>query len=117
MLSQGVLELDKWSTASERLAEAWQKYESSHQDVLGMVAEDKVAEEQVYFTKMEEAYEAAINDARKIIDGEHRAGDISRTPQHKRAVQLATQGTNLNNKIREILGCVKEDLDKVEVMR
>ena len=28
-----VLELDKLSTASERLAEAWQKYKSSQQDV------------------------------------------------------------------------------------
>ena len=109
----GVLELNKRSTALERLAEAWQKYESSHQDVLSMVAEDEVAEEQVTFIKMEEAYEAVINDARKIIEGEHRAGDVNRTPQHERPVQLATQGMCLHNQIREILDCVKEVLEKV----
>ena len=38
------LELDKLSTASERLAEAWQKYESRQQNVLGLIAEDKVGD-------------------------------------------------------------------------
>ena len=58
-----VLELDKLSTAPERLVEAWQKYESSYQDVLGLVAEDEVVNEHVTFTEMEEAYEAAIDEA------------------------------------------------------
>ena len=77
----GRLELDKRSTALERLAEAWQKYESRHQEVLGMVAEYKVADEQGTFIEMEEAYEAAIDDTRKIIKGERRADDAGRTSQ------------------------------------
>ena len=32
-----VLELDKLSTASERLVEAWKKYKNSPQEVLGLV--------------------------------------------------------------------------------
>ena len=111
----GVLELDKQSTASERLAEAWQKYKSSHEDVLSIVTEDKVANEQATLTNMEEAYEAAINDAKKIIKGECRADDIGRTPQPERAVQLATQRMSLHNQVREILDCVEEDLEMVEV--
>ena len=76
-----VLELDKLSAASERLAEAWQKYKSSHQDGLGLVAEDEVFDEQVTFTEMEEAYEAATVEAKKIIKGERRADDVGRAPQ------------------------------------
>ena len=35
-------ELDRLSTATERLVEAWKKYENSHQEVLGLVTEDEV---------------------------------------------------------------------------
>ena len=35
-------ELDRLSTATERLVEAWKKYEISHQDVLGLETEDEV---------------------------------------------------------------------------
>ena len=44
-----VLDLDKLSTALEALAEAWQKYENSHPDVLVLLAEDKVSNEQATF--------------------------------------------------------------------
>ena len=44
-----VLELHRQSTASERLAEVWQRYERSHQDILGMVSENKVDNVQVAF--------------------------------------------------------------------
>ena len=71
-----------------------------------MVAEYEVAEEQVTFIKMEEAYEAAIDDAKKIIKGERRADKVGRTPQPERAVQLAMQRKSLHNQVRKILDCV-----------
>ena len=58
-----VLELDKLSTALERLVEAWRKYENSQQDVLGLVAEDKFVNEQFTFTEMEEIYEAVNKES------------------------------------------------------
>ena len=57
-----ILKLDKQSTASERLVEAWQIYESSHQDILSMVAECEVDD-----------------NARKIIKGKHRSDDVAKT--------------------------------------
>ena len=48
-----VLKLDKLSTALERLEEAWKKYENSHQEVLGLVLEDKVEDEQANLSEME----------------------------------------------------------------
>ena len=56
-------EQGRLSTATARQAEAWQKYECSQQDVLGLVAEDEVVDEQVTFSGMGEAYEAAIDEA------------------------------------------------------
>ena len=111
----GVLKLDKRSTASERLAEAWQKYKSSHQDVPGMVVEYEIVDDQATFIKMEEAYKSATDNAKKTIKGERRADDAGRTLQPERAAQLAMQRTSPHNQVREILDCVEEDLEKVEV--
>ena len=86
-----VLDLDKLSTASEALAEAWQRYENSHQDVLVLLTEDKVSDEQTTFIEMEEAYEVAINEARKIIKGKRQTDDLVRALQPEQAVQLAAQ--------------------------
>ena len=82
-----------------------------------MVTENEVADEQITFTKMEEAYKAATDEAKNIIRGEHRADDVGRTTQPERAVQLTTQRMSLHNQVREILDCVEEDLEKVEVTR
>ena len=40
--------------ATARLAETWQEYDSSQQDVLGLVTENKVEAEQVTFIEMED---------------------------------------------------------------
>ena len=48
-----VLDLDKLSTASEALAEAWQKYANSHQDVLVLLAEDKHCEDEAGTTSIQ----------------------------------------------------------------
>ena len=75
------LELDRLSTTSERLADAWQKYKISQMDVLGFVAEDKLVDEQVTFIKMEETSEATIEEANEIIR------NVSRTLQPERTVR------------------------------
>ena len=49
-----------------RLAETWQKYEDSQQDVLDLVTKDEVEDELVIFFKMEDTYEATIDKANKI---------------------------------------------------
>ena len=46
-----IQELDRLSTATERLVEAWKKYENSHQEVLGLVTEDEVEDEQATFNR------------------------------------------------------------------
>ena len=69
------LELDKLSTASDRLEEAWRKYENSQQGVLGLVLEDEVEDEQATFNKMKEIYEAAIDEAKRIIKCKFEAED------------------------------------------
>ena len=91
--AQSIGQIDR--PATERLAEAWQKYESSQQDSLGLVAEDEVVDEQVTFTEMEEIYEAAIDEANKIIKGEFGADDEDRDPRPERAIQLAAQRRSL----------------------
>ena len=63
------LELDKLSTASDRLEEAWMKYENINLEVLGLILEDEVENEKATFNDMEENYEAAIDEARRIIKG------------------------------------------------
>ena len=108
-------ELDKLSTAAGRLGEAWQKYQSSQQDVLGLVAEDNVADEQVIFTKMKETYKAAIGEASKIIKGEFWAKDKEGDPRSEQAIQLAAQRRSIQGQALEILDCVKERLEKVEI--
>ena len=79
-----------------------------------MVAEDEVSDEQVTFTKMEEAYKAVI-DNDKMTKSERWADAVFRTLQHERVVKLVTQRTSLHKQVREILDRVKEDLEKVEV--
>ena len=69
------LELDKLSTASDRLEEAWRKYENSQQEVLSLVLEDEVEEEQDNFTEMDKSYKDAINKAKTIIKGKSEAED------------------------------------------
>ena len=85
-----VLELDKLSAASERLTEAWQKYENSQMDVFSLVTEEELVDVQVTFIEMEEIYEAAIDEANKIIR------DIGRALQPEETVQLAEQRRSLN---------------------
>ena len=48
-------EQDRLFTATAGLAEAWRKYESSQQDILGLIAEDEdeVVDEQVTFIEIE----------------------------------------------------------------
>ena len=58
-----ILELDRLSTATGRLEEAWRRYENSQQDVLNLVAEDKVEGEQVTFIEMKEIYEAVKKES------------------------------------------------------
>ena len=70
-----------------RLAESWQEYENSQQDVLGLVTKDEVENEQVTFIKMEEIYKAAINDANGIIKGNLRAEE-GRDSLNERTVHL-----------------------------
>ena len=105
--SPDVLELDKESTVSERLAETWHMYESSHHDVLGMVTEYEVDDEQVAFLEMEEAYEAAVNNVRMIIKCKHRSEDVARTSQPERTAKLITQRKSLHNQVGEILDCIE----------
>ena len=50
-----------------RLADAWQKFESSQQDILNLIIEDKVADEQVTFIEMERTYETASDKANAIV--------------------------------------------------
>ena len=59
-------EQDRVSTATARLEEAWKKYDESQQDVLGLVSEDQVGNELVIFVKLEEIYEAAVDETNKI---------------------------------------------------
>ena len=47
--------------ATARLAETWQEYKNSKQDVLGFVNKDEVENEQVTFLEMEDSYECAID--------------------------------------------------------
>ena len=68
-----VLELDKLPRASDRLEEAWRTYESSQYEV---------GDEQVTFIEIEETYEAAIDDAKKIIKGKLRVEE-GRVPQRQ----------------------------------
>ena len=100
------LELNKLSTASIELAETWQKYEDSQQDVLGRVTEDEVEDEQVTFIEMEEIYESAINEVNRIIK------DKGRAPRSERVVQLATQARDLREQVRGILNRAREELEK-----
>ena len=65
-----VLELDTLSTASDRLEEAWRKYESSQLDVLSLLAEYVVGDEQITFTEMKEFYEAVKEEAAPTVKGE-----------------------------------------------
>ena len=64
---------NKLAIATTRLAESWQEYENSQQDVLGLVTEDELGSEQVTFIEMEDTYEAAIDEANGIIKGKLRA--------------------------------------------
>ena len=61
--------------ASDRLEEAWMKYEDNNMKVIGLVLEDKVEDEQATFNKMEENYEAAIDEGKRIIKGRVEAED------------------------------------------
>ena len=108
-----VLQLDKLSTASDRLEKAWRKYEKSQQEVLGFFLEDEVANEQITFTEKEESYEAAIDKAKKIIRVELKAED-ERNLQPEQALQLTLQRGNLQKQVRETLDYVKEE-EKEEV--
>ena len=58
---------DRLCGATAGLAETWQKYESSQQDVLGLVTKDEVDSKQAAYLKMQDSYEAAIDEAKKII--------------------------------------------------
>ena len=59
-------ERDRVPTATAGLEEAWQKYEESQQDVLGLVTKDQVGDEVGIYVEMEEIYEAAVDKANKI---------------------------------------------------
>ena len=69
------LELDKLATASDRLEEAWMKHENNNLEVLGLILENKVENEQAAFNNMQENYEPAIDEARRIIKGKVKAED------------------------------------------
>ena len=73
-----------------------------------------MGDEQVTFIEMKETYEAAIDEAKKIIKGKLRAEE-GRVPQRERALQLAARMKGLHDQIREILNFVKEKLERVEV--
>ena len=95
------LELNKLSTALNGLAETWQKYEESQQDVLGHVIEDEVDDEQVTFIEMEDIYKSAIDEINRITK------DKGRAPRSERAVQLAAQMRDLHEQVRRIINCAK----------
>ena len=97
-----VLNLDKLSTALEALTEAWQRFENSHQDVLNLLAEDKISDEQNTFIEIEEAYEGAIDKVRSIIRGKRRADDLVMAPQPEQAAQLTAQRRSLYKQVMDI---------------
>ena len=67
--------------------------------------------EQVTFIEMEETYEAAIDEAKRIIC--KFKPEESRNAE--RAIKLATQRRGLYEQVRETLDHVGEELEKVEV--
>ena len=60
---------DRLPRSTARLAETWQEYENSQQNVLVLVTEDKVENKPVTYLEMEDSYEAAIDEAKKITKG------------------------------------------------
>ena len=107
-------EQDELSTMTVRLADAWRKYKSSQQDVLGLITEDKVVDEQVTFIEIKETYEAAINKANAIVWDILRAEE-GRNSELERAEQLAARRRGLHEQIMEIRDHVKKELEKMEV--
>ena len=59
-------------------------------------------DEQATFNEMEEDYEAAIDEAKRIIKGKGEAED-KRDSQPERATQLTSQRKSLQDQVREIL--------------
>ena len=92
----------------------WQEYKYSQQIVLGLIAVNEVKDEQVTFIETEETYEAAIDEANRIIKGKIKAEKV-RDSQLERTVHLVTRRRDLHEQIKEILDHIKEELEKVEV--
>ena len=84
------------------LADAWRNYQSSQQDVLNLITEDKVADEQVTFIEMEKTYEVASDKANAIVRSEE-----GRNSRLERAEQLAVCRRGLHKQIMEIRDHVK----------
>ena len=63
---------------------------------------------------MEENYEAAIDEAKRIIKGKVEAED-ERDSQPERATQLTSQRKSLQDQARGILNHIKEELEKEKV--
>ena len=78
------------------------KYENNNLEVLGLIPEGEVQIEQAAFNDMEENYEAAINEAKRIIKGKVEAED-ERDSQPERAIQLTSQRKSLQDQARGIL--------------
>ena len=72
--------------------------------------------ERVTYIEMEDSYEAAVDEAKKITNGKLKVKEVS-SSQLDQTIQLATQRMNLYDRVRETLRCIEEDLEKVEVMR
>ena len=101
-----VLKLDKLSTSSDRMKEAWRTYESSQLDVLGLLAEYEVEDEQVTFTKMKESYEAVkaeVNEHCQSGEQEEadQEGSYPRTPQDLRPLRSPFPDHELIQKLTE----------------
>ena len=58
-----------------RLAETWQEYDSSQQDLPGLVTEKELEAEQLTFIEMEDIYKDAIDEENGIIKGKLRAAE------------------------------------------
>ena len=99
-------------SATTRLAESWQEYKKSQQDVLGLITENEVEDEQVTFIEMEETYEAAIDEAKGKLKAEE-----GRDLQLEQTIHLAARKRGLYEQIRETLDHVRKELEKVEFMQ
>ena len=104
---------DRLPRATARLAETWQEYENSQQDFLGLVTEDKVENKKVTFLEMEDNYEAAIDEAKKITKRELKVEEGSGS-QLDRAVRLTLRRMALHEQVTTTLELERSEIAQLQ---